>query len=116
MAKDQRRSGRARAVCEMVIWCGVLGTVATVAICKFVHMDDPRPIGNCLHQPVSDNVEQTVIEAIVAMGLNPNQVTGIHDAAIKSNLRLVSEGQPLQVCVTPDRSEVASVGGVNAGG
>lgn len=116
MAKDQRRSGRARAVCEMVIWCGVLGTVATVAICKFDQANDPRPIGHCLHQSAIGSVEQTVVEAIIAMGLNPNQVTGIHDAAIKSGLRLVSEGQPLQVCVTPDRSEVASVGGVNAGG
>lgn len=120
MAKDRRGSGRS--TWRIVIKTAEAGaTIALLAVLIFAvwqqFHDEPRQIGQCVFQPASPRgVVATIRGAVVAMGLHPGKVEGIHDAAIKSGVRDLSAGQTVQVCLTPDNKMIASVNGVNAGG
>lgn len=113
----QRRSRR-WSYAEAVGWIAVLAILVIAVVHQCVAAIEPKPVGECLSQPVAQNgsAVETVIDAIEAFGLNPNEVAGIHDAVMKSKARLVHAGGYMKVCITPDRKEVASVNDVNAGG
>jgi len=120
---DQRRSRpRTQRFIDNVRLCVTLFGAFACCVVIYIVVREltekyPLPEGPCAVAYVQTGGSATtaIEEALRELDVSPETVD-VHSAALRSEIREVQPGYPVEVCVTPAKDKVASVGDVNMGG